>query len=769
MIKRDLEYLVAVAIEEARISGKRELHLNGIPFIGLTEIPPAVFELSNLRLLNISGSYGETRTGIKEIPPEIAKLTDLETLILEKNQIEALPAELFTLTRLEHLYLKSNNIHSLPRLTANLKRIRKLDLSDNQLSELPSEIGELKDLETLDLTQNRLKRLPLEIGRLDKLLRLSLSSNKIENVPLEILNQSTSAIVNYCRSVLEEQTLHLYEAKLLIVGEGGVGKTCLLQRIAYDSFNSNELTTEGIDIHRWSFNNDNTEDFRINIWDFGGQEIYHATHQFFLTKRSLYMFVWTARSDEINFDYWLNVIRLLSDNSPVIVVLNKIDERVKMIDEAFIQQRFKNVIGFYRVSALNGNGISELVTRIKEEVGSLEHIGSVLPSVWVQIREVLERLNKNYISYRKYKSICATYGLNDTKVGFLSRYYHDLGVFLHFQDNSILKNIIFLKPEWATSAVYKLIDTKDVIRNFGKFHFNQLSDIWIEYPDEKHLHLVELMKKFELCFQIPNTEEYIIPELLQPSALDLNWNYVGNLRFEYHYDFMPSGIITRFIVINHHLIFEQCYWKNGVVLSREQTKALISSDPFNRRIQVWVDGPDKKELLSIIREKMDYIHTTLNQPTVREMVSCICNECKDRDPFFFDYSTLKRFYYKGRGYIACSQSAEDVLIEAVLGGIERLEKTAEEEILEILRKMKREDDTEQSLIKKANEIIQLKPSFMGVGININEIIAKLLNMSKKKQPRSVPTETEQLALPSGPEDEQHARTTTNLSDRKYLK
>ena len=163
-----------------------------------------------------------------------------------------------------------------------------------------------------------------------------------------------------------------------------------------------------------------------------------------------------------------------------------------------------------------------------------------------------------------------------------------LEYFLHFQENSRLKNIIFLKPEWATGAVYKLIDTKDVVKNFGKFHFNQLRDIWVYYPGEKHLHLVELMKKFELCFQIPDTEEYIIPELLQPSALDLNWNYAGNLRFEYHNDFMPSGIVTRFIVINHHLIFEQCYWKNGVVLSRELTKALVSSDPFNRKIQVWV-------------------------------------------------------------------------------------------------------------------------------------------------------------------------------------
>ena len=48
-------------------------------------------------------------------------------------------------------------------------------------------------------------------------------------------------------------------------------------------------TTKGIDIHRHEFPLRNGRRFRLNVWDFGGQEIYHATHQFFLTHRSLYL------------------------------------------------------------------------------------------------------------------------------------------------------------------------------------------------------------------------------------------------------------------------------------------------------------------------------------------------------------------------------------------------------------------------------------------------------------------------------------------------
>src|SRR5438309_7858825 len=95
----------------------------------------------------------------------------------------------------------------------------------------------------------------------------------------------------------------LYEAKLLIVGEGAVGKTCLAKKFVETRGNATKLdhktrSTEGIEIRRWEVQTPLTYRFRVNVWDFGGQEIYHATHQFFLTKRSLYLFVWDARKED---------------------------------------------------------------------------------------------------------------------------------------------------------------------------------------------------------------------------------------------------------------------------------------------------------------------------------------------------------------------------------------------------------------------------------------------------------------------------------------
>ena len=66
---------------------------------------------------------------------------------------------------------------------------------------------------------------------------------------------------------------------------------------------------------------------RVHVWDFGGQEIMHATHQFFLTERSLYLVVLSGRegNEDADAEYWLKLVESFGGESPVFVVLNKIE------------------------------------------------------------------------------------------------------------------------------------------------------------------------------------------------------------------------------------------------------------------------------------------------------------------------------------------------------------------------------------------------------------------------------------------------------------
>ena len=360
---------------------------------------------------------------------------------------------------------------------------------------------------------------------------------------------------------------------------------------------------------------------------------------------------------------------MLSENSPVISILNKIDKnRPISIEEKSLQEKF-NIVSFHKVSAVSGVGIDHLSEVIKEEINKLPLVGSELPKAWLDIREKLEGSNKAYISYDDYKSICKDYGLDDEKADFLRDYYHDLGVFLNFKDNVLLKQIVFLKSEWATEAVYILVDNREIMDNAGRFSYQDLhkEGYWKnKYPEAMFDYLLELMMNFEICFKVEDNQ-YVIPELLEADKPQLSWNEKENLKFEYQYKFMPSGIITRFIARNHKIVKDNTYWRHGVVLASDNNEALLISDPLDKKIRIWAKGTNKKEFLAFIRNDIYLIHETLRFPDHQGLIPCVCEECKSNIyPFLWDIKMLEGARKKGRKKMACQQSYDDVVIENIL-------------------------------------------------------------------------------------------------------
>ncbi|MCP4417908.1 MAG: hypothetical protein GY805_14885 [Chloroflexi bacterium] len=161
----------------------------------------------------------------------------------------------------------------------------------------------------------------------------------------------------YFRQLAEVAQARLFEAKLLIVGEAEAGKTSLARKLQDSAalLPTPDETTEGIDVHTWEFplppdqtgfenlSGLNEQPFRVNIWDFGGQEIYHATHQFFLTHRSLYILVADARAQKTDFDYWLHAVKTLSGGSPLLIVVNEKEGRTWHIDSGRLSKQFGNL------------------------------------------------------------------------------------------------------------------------------------------------------------------------------------------------------------------------------------------------------------------------------------------------------------------------------------------------------------------------------------------------------------------------------------------
>jgi len=104
------------------------------------------------------------------------------------------------------------------------------------------------------------------------------------------------------------------------------------------------------------------EDVQLNIWDFGGQEIMHATHQFFLTQRSLYLLVLNGRQghEDGDAEYWLQLIQSFGEDSPIIIVLNKIKEHPFDLNRRALQQKFPSIRCFVQTDCADKTGIDEL-------------------------------------------------------------------------------------------------------------------------------------------------------------------------------------------------------------------------------------------------------------------------------------------------------------------------------------------------------------------------------------------------------------------------
>lgn len=610
----------------------------------LTGLPESVSRLRQLTKLYLYDNQ------LTELPESLGELTRLESLTAWGNQLNALPESLGQLIRLKILSISHNQFITLPHSIGPLTHLTELYVSRNQLTSLPESIGQLNALELFFLEGNQLTSLPESLRQLKNLRGLFLHDNESLGLPPEVLGPRYSgtrevggdnepakpeAILDYYFRSRRETTQPLLEAKILVLGQGAVGKTSLTKRLLDESaFDSLEPTTRGINIGEWplqvsSTSADHAQSVRVRIWDFGGQEIMHATHQFFLTKRSLYLLVLDSRKgeSESNLNYWLKIIQSYGGVSPVIIVMNKCDEFRLELNERAIQREYApNVAGFVHASAKTGEGLDKLRQMIQTQISSMPHVFNRVPNTYLRIKNEIEAIahKKDFLEESEFDLICARNGLdNPDERKQLLRFLHDLGSVLNFDDPADpygLRDTKILNPEWVTKAVYRIINNPLLMeQREGELEANQLGRILGDperYPEKQHQYILDIMRKFELCFEFPTSQgkRYLIPELLPVREPDLDWTENHALRFEYHYEVLPGGIICRLIVRNSAYIGKPpTYWRTGVVFQIGGNQSLVRADMSRNRIVIEVKGPaeTRRNALTIIRRELDHIHRTI--------------------------------------------------------------------------------------------------------------------------------------------------------------
>jgi internalin A len=635
----------------------------------LTSLPESLSRLKNLRYLNLTSNQ------IRTLPSSISQVENLRLLWLADNPWDSLPEWdwIGSLPNLTKLGVGGCNLKEIPKFISQLHNLSVLNIAVNQITYIPDFLYNLSRLRGLKFYNNLIKEISPKILQLESLETIDLDRNPLEIPPQEVAKKGVEAIKEYFRQLEAEGQDHLYEAKLLIVGEGGAGKTSLARKIENPNYELREEdSTKGIEVIRWSFPMQDGRPFRANIWDFGGQEIYHATHQFFLTKRSLYVLVADTRKEDTDFYYWLNAVELLSGESPLLIVKNEKQDRQREINERQLRGQFGNLKETLATNLATSRGLPKILDEIKHYLVGLPHVGSPLPKTWVKVREALEKDARNYISLDEYLDICERNGFKGQKDKLqLSGYLHDLGVCLHFQEDPLLRRTVILKPRWGTDAVYKVLDNNRVIANLGKFDRADLADIWQaeEYADMCN-ELLQLMVNFKLCYGMPGSNLYIAPQLLTENQPHYDWDETDNLILRYTYQFMPKGLITQFIVAVHKMIAGEGQghvWRSGVILEDGQTRAEVIEHYGRREIRIRVVGRRRKELMTVVAYELDKIHSSYNRLKYSKLIPCNCSKCKNsQEPHFYRAEVLRKFFDDGQESIQCQNSYQMVAVRGLM-------------------------------------------------------------------------------------------------------
>ncbi|MGB3463618.1 MAG: COR domain-containing protein, partial [Cyclobacteriaceae bacterium] len=379
-----------------------------------------------------------------------------------------------------------------------------------------------------------------------------------------------------------------------------------------------------------------------HFWDFGGQEIMNATHQFFLTNRSVYVLLLDARKDthvSAQVRQWVKRIKATGGNSPIVVVANQIDVNpgFGFENERELQEEFPEIKAFIKASCADGTRIETIKEKLSELIPQAELFDTEIDERWIQIKDKLQEeidsQTDKYLDEKRFNEICQEFELIESRQRQNAiQFLHDLGILLHFKEIDTYKYFV-LDPYWITYGVYQILTSDKAGKLNGLVPMNELDYIINEEEDKKESYrtvshekikylsndrrfLVDVLHQFKLSFYQPDRQKFIIPDLLDTvEPIDVTnpiRKAAGSIHFVYEYEYLLKSIMPRIMVEKHELIKER--WRTGCVLQKGHCKAVITSYQQRITISVAGDHPEKREFMSILRHQLDTINSKLTEP-----------------------------------------------------------------------------------------------------------------------------------------------------------
>ena len=320
----------------------------------------------------------------------------------------------------------------------------------------------------------------------------------ISNPPYYIIKEGNEAILRYWQELENKETITNNQTKLIFIGNSRAGKTSLWKFLKDKTYETQADSTHGIKTEIWdteSLGTPDNQNLAAHIWDFGGQEYYHATHRLFLSDNAVYILVWENDSnktgvrlerfkldddpngeiEEVELEhfpasYWLENIRHYGGNSPRLIVQNKVDDEAQ---KCLHTEGSSDLTDCYHLSIQNSFLYQEGQTELEDFYGDFKKFKNKLLNLlrhnatqfklvkyYAQVRETLEALAKTqaYIPFSELKTIALTFDETPDEQNLLAYLKSFTNTVLHFPNNPLLKDRLYLRPKEISENIYKILN-----------------------------------------------------------------------------------------------------------------------------------------------------------------------------------------------------------------------------------------------------------------------------------------------------------------------
>ncbi|MCX6319126.1 MAG: hypothetical protein NTW29_17750 [Bacteroidetes bacterium] len=561
---------------------------------GLTEVPEEIVKLAPwLKGLNFGRWYIQDGKAIDSVNnASINIIGDSNSLLL-----------LLQLSVLKTLYIRSNSIGEKgAKYVSRLNGLTSLDIRNNSISEFS----------TIEIL---LRELPA-------LRYFGFSANSILGFP-EGLSTDLVSLKNYFAAKEKQPNSRV---KLVLIGNTTAGKSSLANFLVKQNFNVKiNDRTHGILLWQWKVKE---IDLQVNIWDFGGQDYFHATHNIFLNSKTLFLLLHTSfeihmLSDKAEPDqwlpeqYWLGNIRDISDNeSRIWSVRTKKDKEASPEIVSPLKNKY-NVTGNFEISiqyafdayqsGKTNTDYEFFYKKLIEELNSWS--AEMLPSAWIDIRDIwLDIWRKDFLCLEKdrFFSLCEkALEANQTKLSDfrltkedMLRHFRFTGEIVMFKEQPGLEEIVFIDPIRLTKELYTTILDKKVKDNRGIFNIEKFS---FEKRSEIELYCNVLMA-YGLIFK-NQQNMYVVPQYLPvcdaENRLLMGYTLQLVIRFP---DYMSPDMMSRFISKYANKDSTGEYWKNLVAFDLYNVSTVVKFDKTGNKIFIYISRESSEIVFSICKE-----------------------------------------------------------------------------------------------------------------------------------------------------------------------